>query len=294
MLDQYKRYFLIFGIFVVLLFWLVFTFSNAWISFAFWEFMEFNVTLSASVALVVGSFGLVFRVFASILGFVVLFFYLKNKTSLAFRFVSLILVFEALHVLFYGFNGLDGLEFGDFVLIVQSSINCIIGAVIVPLPLFVLSKKIWSKKTGEVIKWGFISGFAYILMLWIRFASNWIAVLIQSEVYYSLLPGYGLDYILNYPVNLFGFILTLFGLPLLAIYFLKARKSNAKKMISRFGWTISFLGFYFLILFVIYAFSSRSLIFGASIWSSFFVGHNYDLWMVSLPVFGIPLILLTD
>jgi hypothetical protein len=293
-LSGIKRFILVFGAFVVLIFWLVFTVSNAIISFAFWENIQYNVTLSASIALVIGSFGLALRIFAGVLALIAVVYYLKNRSSVVLKLVSFIIAFEALHVLFYGFNGLDGLEYGDFVLIVQSSLNCIIGSIIVPIPLLVFSKKIKSEKTNEIIKWGFISGFVYIIMLWIRFASNWIAVLIQSDVYYNLLPGYGIDYITTYPVNLFSFFVTLIGLPLLAIFFIKTKTINISKMLSKIGWTLTFFGCYFLSLFTIYAYAPNYLINGASIWSSFFVGHNYDLWMISLPVIGVPLIILRD
>ena len=184
------------------------------------------------------------RVLAGLTAVTAVVYYLKNKSQLAIKLLSLILVFEALHVLLYGFNGLDGLEYGDFVLIIQSSLNCIIGAIIVPVPLLILSKKIKSDKSDAIIKWGFISGTTYIVMLWLRFTSNWIAVLIQSEVYYSLLPGYGLEYILDYPLNLFGFLVTILGLPLLAIYFLKTDKTSSSKIFSKIGWTLTFLGFF--------------------------------------------------
>ena len=244
-LSERKKNLLILSIFVVLIFWLSFTISNTCISFTFWEYLQYNISISASVALVIGSFGLALRVLAGILAFVAVIFYLKNKSSRTLKLASLIIVFEALHVLFYGFNGLDGLEIGDLVLIVQSSFNCIIGAIIVPFPLLVLSRKIKSENTSAIIKWGFISGFSYILMLWFRFASNWIAVLIQSEIYHSFLPGYGLEYIYNYPTNLLGFLITLVGLPLLAFYFIKTDKENTSKILSKIGWTLTLLGFYF-------------------------------------------------
>jgi hypothetical protein len=270
-------------------FWLSFTISNAYVSFTFWEYLQYNISISASVALVIGSFGLALRVFASILAFITVIYCLKNHRSRTLSFVSLILVFEAIYVISYGFNGFDGLEIGDLVLIVQSSINCIIGAIIVPIPLLVLSRKIKTENTDAIIKWGFISGFAYIFMLWFRFVSNWIAVLIQTEAYHNFLPGYGLEYIFNYPINLISFLTTLFGLPLLAFYFIKTDKKDLSKILSKIGWILTLLGFYFYFLFMLYNYGSSVLISEASIWSWFFTGHNYDLWMISLPVLGIPL-----
>ena len=272
------------GTFIVLGFWLSFTISNAYISFTFWEYLQYNISISASVALVMGSFGLALRVFASILAFFAMIYYLKNQPSISLNLVSLILVFEAMYVISYGFNGFDALEIGDLVLIVQSSINCIIGAIIVPVPLLVFSRKIKTENTDAIIKWGFISGFAYILMLWFRFSSNWIAVLIQSEAYHNFLPGYGIEYISNYPINLLTFLTTLFGLPLLAFYLIKTDKENSSKILSTIGWTLTLLGLYFYFMFIIYNYGSIDLINEASIWSWFFTGHNYDLWMISLPL----------
>jgi hypothetical protein len=51
---------------------------------------------------------------------------------------------------------------------------------------------------------------------------------------------------------------------------------------------LTLLGVYFIIsFFLLYALPG--LVGEKSIWSSFFTGHNVDLWMLALPIIGIPL-----
>jgi len=135
---------------------------------------------------------------------------------------------------------------------------------------------------------------SYLIVFWITYFTQWVATFMQPGSYTSLYPGYGIGYVLNHPLNMFTFILTSAGLLLLMIFFfwssLPATRDPAKRLnLRNVGTTLTLLGGYFITIISLF------MIFGTvgepSIWIIFFMFNNPDLWCISLPFLGIPLIL---
>ena len=100
---------------------------------------------------------------------------------------------------------------------------------------------------------------------------------------------------MDYPLNMLSFVLTVVGLPLLAIYLLiislpAIKNTGARMNVNKIGLVLTLLGVYFIVAFFL-LYALPGLVGEKSIWSSFFTGHNVDLWMLALPVIGIPLML---
>jgi hypothetical protein len=96
-----------------------------------------------------------------------------------------------------------------------------------------------------------------------------------------------------YPENLLSFILTLYGLSALVVftaYFTGKSISAGADSFEKFnlrpiGAIIVALGLYFLWNYLTWIFFG-----GWSDWYAWFLGHNLDLWMLSLPLVGLPLL----
>jgi uncharacterized membrane protein YqhA len=109
----------------------------------------------------------------------------------------------------------------------------------------------------------------------------WIATLMSK----------GTEYLITYPENLLSFALTTIGLLALAVftaYFTKksiGTESLEKLKLRTIGAIIVALGLYFLWNYLTWIFFG-----GWSNWYAWFLGHNLDLWMLSLPLVGLPLL----
>jgi hypothetical protein len=131
-------------------------------------------------------------------------------------------------------------------------------------------------------------------VFWLTYVTQWIATFMQPESYATIYPGYGMKYILDQPLNMFTFLLTSVGLPLLTIFFFwstrtATRESAAGLNLRRVGLTLTLLGGYFIA--IITFFRIFGTVGGPSIWIIFFMFNNADLWCVTLPALGIPMIL---
>jgi hypothetical protein len=87
--------------------------------------------------------------------------------------------------------------------------------------------------------------------------------------------------------------LTAVGLPLVAIYLLYSswpaiRNLGARVPVKKIGFTLILVGAWFMIAFFL-LYALPGYVGAKSIWATFFTGHDIDLWMLSLPVVGIPL-----
>ena len=165
-----------------------------------------------------------------------------------------------------------------------------------PVSLIKLRSKLTPrlKSRNAIIKWASVTGVSYIIVFWLTYFTQWIATFMQPESYASVYPGYGIEYLLSHPLNVFTFILTSVGLPLLAIFFwwssLPAKRDPIAGLnLRRVGITLTLLGGYFIA--IISLFRIFGTVGGSSIWIIFFMFNNADLWCVTLPALGIPLIL---
>jgi hypothetical protein len=190
-----------------------------------------------------------------------------------------------------------GPDVGDFVLVPEATIPSVFEAIFVPIPLLMTAIRIRWPKPGAAMRWAAISGVMYVFALFVRFSGQWIATFIQTPLYTTFFggfPAHGFSYVLNFPLNMFSFLLTVVGLPLIALYVLSIslpviRKKIALPNLQHVGLALTLIGAYFMITyFILYAFPA-AYIGEKSLWGSFFTGHNLDLWMIVLPVLGVAL-----
>ncbi len=289
------------GLLVVLISWLIY--SGYW-AYKFWAFspnIRFNIDIFSSLSLIFLAVGTTARSLAAILAiFAVILFFRGKKMLMARKLLVLAIVLEAFYLVSYFPTAGVGPHIGDPVITVEATIPSIVEAIIVPLPLFMTAIKLSNgeKSNNDAIKWGCISGVAYFFVFWVRFSAQWIATFIQTPNYNPFddigLPGHGLNYIINYPLNLFEFLLTTVGLFLLAIFLLwtvmpTIRNSSIKPNLRKIGFALLLLGGYFITIVVLFGIFNH--VGGHSIWSEFFAIHNVDRWMISLPLLAIPLML---
>ena len=217
------------------------------------------------------------------------------STNKLFRFLKIVLVTEAIYwftFLTSGIWGIQPLLSGEPIQLIASSfiihtgIPCLVESIALPIALFKLAIELKPSKPAKgAIKWGLIAGTIYIFVWWLNNAGVWIYTIIVS----------GIEYLTLYPVNIFSFVFTVFGLLALGIFSIYfAKKSIGTETLNKLklrtvGLIIFVAGFYFLWNYLAW------LIFGKpemwSNWYAWFMGHNLDLWVLSLPMIGIPLLL---
>ena len=201
-----------------------------------------------------------------------------------------------------GFNIVSGfhtLNQGGVWFLFETAIPTLVQATVVPFALLKLRSKLRSKLTAnpskqEVAKGACITGVAYMVYWWITYFGQWMASILQPSSYAQTYPGYGVGFLLNYPINTLTFVLTAIGLPLLIVYFWWTSQPALKDPTKEFhlrsiGTVLTLIGAYFITIAVL--FYNFGYVGGASIWIIFFMFNNPDLWCVTLPLVGIPLIL---
>jgi len=192
-----------------------------------------------------------------------------------------------------GVWGLIGLAnpsvtFGDALLMtIESTLPCFvqsIGLVAVLVKLFLELSP--NKPEKNAVKWGLIAGAFYVFVFWLNNTGMWIAAVVDK----------GTDYIMLYPANMFSFLFTTVGLLLLALYaayFSKksiGTESLAKLNLHTVGVIVTLVGLYFGVHYVMWIFLGS--VGGWGSWYAWIVGHNLDLWAMSLPFVGLPLLFL--
>jgi hypothetical protein len=303
------------GLFIVLFSWLVYM--------VYWFIKGLSwIPLSVNYTLLIdfltegaGTLGFIFRIGVVSLAILALVTFLKNEEiSKVMKFVSVALVLEALYFLCFipsailGFQAGLGLagghslisgESGGLWFFIETAVPTLAEAVIMPISLLKLRSKLtpdanFSKGT---FKWITVVGVCYFIVFWLTYFTQWIATIIQPESLASdpSYVGYGINYVLQYPLNMFTFLLTAVGLPLLTVFFVWSmqpamRNPDAPLDLRKIGITLTLLGGYFII--VIVLFMMFGYVGGASIWIVFFIFNSADLWLVALPALGIPVILL--
>ncbi len=159
-------------------------------------------------------------------------------------------------------------------------------ASILPIILFIFAFKLKPNKPIKTpIKWGFITSTVYIVVFWLTNTSSWL----------GLAQVKGTKYLTIHPEHLISFVLTVFGLLALSIYSgYITKKSDGTETFQdlkprTIGAITTALGLYFLwnyLSWVIFAGTTWNF------WYAWFLGHNMDLWMLSLPLVGFPFALL--
>ena len=244
---------------------------------------------------------LICRFIAAAVAVVAAVLYIAKKglaQSTLYKLARIVIVFEALYWIgllpsgiwglvptTYGNLRIPGTDYGfSSSLLLSTGIPCIVASIAIPISLFLLAWKLSpNKPQRSAIKWASIAGFFYVLSLWLNNTGMWIISEMQ----------YGMSYVINTPEYLVSFVATLGGLLALAIftaYFAKksSKAENLKQVSVRTaGVIILALGLYFLWNYLTWVFFAGS---NWNEWYAWILGHNLDLWMLSLPLVGLPLL----
>jgi hypothetical protein len=233
--------------------------------------------------------GLIVRLVGSLIAFIAIALALTKKglpQSSAYKLLKIVLVLEALYWLSLLPSGIWGIlpSAWGFSLgfLFSTGLPCLVASISIPISLFALVRNLGLNKPQKgAIKWSMIAGIFYILSLWLNNSGMWLVTVMQV----------GFEYVLSTPQYLVSFSTTLFGLLALAIYTVYvAKKSMGTEhvqnlRIGSIGVILTTLGVYFLWNYLTWIFFG-----GWNQWYAWILGHNLDLWMLSLPLVGLPLL----
>jgi hypothetical protein len=246
---------------------------------------------------------LAFRFLASIIAFLATIWYFVKKDfskQTAYKVLRWVLVFEGVYWLgLLTTAGYSVQSFGSLV-IRQGSVGSLLyswflsvvptvmESIVLPVCVFILAFKVNpNRPIRNVVKWGFITGTVYMVVFWLTNTSSWVGVVRQR----------GTEYLTAYPEHIVSFILTVFGLLALAIYTGYVAKRSAwietlqDLKLGTIGVIITSLGLYFLWNYLSWVFLAGDT---WNFWYAWLLGHNMDLWMLALPLFGLPLLFVNN
>jgi hypothetical protein len=288
------------GLLIVVISYFLFTlhalFTLQWIGE--WNYLTGSFSFTIFIEDISGTIGLIFRFIASLIAVTSVIFYFSKglpSTAKTFRILRWILVFEGIYWLGLLTTGVASVQslvqmgLGNqpvITLLNSLVIPSLVESIVLPVSLFILAWKLNpNKPLKQAIKWGLITGTIYIFVFWLTNSSIWFV---------TLTFGKGTEYLTSYPQNLLSFILTVFGLLALAIYsaYFTKKSSGAESLqelnLKTVGAIIIALGMYFLWNYLTWIFFGGNYLW--SDWYRWFLGHNMDLWMLSLPLLGLPLL----
>ena len=225
----------------------------------------------------------------------VLFFILKKDLTKPELFMSvrwillgeIVCFLSLIPVVIWGLSVVIGTETITFGLgnFVESTLPVMIEAIGIPIVLAKLFLELNPNKPAKgAIKWGLISGVYYVFVLWINNTGNWMGAINRN----------GIEYVTTYPDHILSFGLTSIGLLALALYGVyiikNSRGANSLDELDlhKIGVLITGVGLYFIVNYVMWLFLGTDAKW--STWYAWFLGHNVELWMMSLPLVGIPLL----
>lgn len=192
----------------------------------------------------------------------------ENSFSLIREKVNTALLFEAIYFLsfipaviaafaynstnqyLYYFDHTPGL-----ILLYVTAIPCLAMVLVIPPLLLKLRKEIKQRSPREdIIKWSCLTGVAYLFVpFWLSYSMSWLANMVP---YSRSQSQFGFTFLLK-PINLTSFILTVFGLFLLATFALLStlpaiKKKTANISLKRLGIITTAFGAYFVFSFFYY------------------------------------------
>ena len=280
------------GLLIVALTWLLFT-GYQFLKGAFNIYRNyFWVSLTDTSA----ALGLAFRTMAALIAVLtVLFFVLKRDLKKPELFMSIrwVLIGEIvcflslIPVLIWGLAVVLGLESNTFGLgsFVESTLPIMIEAIGIPIVLAKLFLELNPDRPAKgAIRWALIYGVYIVFVLWINNTANWIGAITRS----------GIEYVTAYPDHILSFGLTSVGLLALALYGVYLVKKSwdvnflAELDLKKIGVLVTGVGLYFVVNYVMWLFLGTTAKW--STWYSWFLGHNMELWMMSFPLVGLPLL----
>ncbi len=265
-----------------------------------WDRITTNPTLQFYIYIedIVAAVGIVFRFVASIIAVGAIGYYFRRaipSTAKLYKILRVILIFEAIY--WFGLSSTAGVEVYSFALQSHSSIvaaltSLMIGpiptvmeSIVLPIMIILFAFKLNPNKPADKpIRWGLVTGTIMIFVFWLTNSSIWLSILSYT----------GWSGITNYPINTVSFILTVFGLLVLGIYsaIFTAAYSRAKtwrSWVRTAGAIILAVGLFFLweyLSWIIFDVNNNLW----SSWYAWFLGHNLDLWMLALPLLGLPML----
>lgn len=246
---------------------------------------------------VTAAVGVVFRFAAGIIAVVsVLYYFTKGLPSTAklYNILKVIIVFEAIY--WFGLVATAAVEVRSLIMspfhlsivhlltsMMTGAIPAVVESVAFPIVLLILAYKLNPNKPSTTLKWTLISGTFLVFVFWLTNMSIWI----------SIVSFGGWIGVTNYLINMVSFILTIFGLLALAIYAAGytvsfSRSKTQTLSIKTVGVIITSLGMFFLWEYLSWIFFGGNYLWGS--WYAWFLGHNLDLWLLSLPMLGLPLL----
>ncbi len=281
---------LIFGLFAVSLVWFLFNSFN----FLKGGFNIYKSTFWVALTDTAGMFGLGFRTMAALIAVITVSFFLakrelsRSEVLMSVRWillgetVYLLSLFPVLLWFIALYMGASSWGLGS---IVETLFPVIVESVIMPIVLIKLFLAMNPNKPEKgIIRWSLIAATGYTLMFWLNNTGNWTSALTEK----------GIEYVTAYPDHMISFGLTTIGLLILTLYtaYFTKKSMSLKSLeeidLRKIGAIITALGLYFFVIYVMW------LLFGTdtkwSSWYAWFLGHNMDLWVLSLPLIGVPLL----
>jgi len=180
------------------------------------------------------------------------------------------------------------------ILLSVTGIPCLLMAIIIPTFLFKLRSKIMQGSSSQdIIKYGCLTGISYLFVaFWFTYSMAWLGNMVPFS---RALGQFGWSFLLE-PVNLVCFILTVFGLFLVAMFGLVSTLPAIKRLpvklsLRRIGATMAALGGYFLFI-LFYYYLTGQYAAHPNVWYEI-VGplHNLDLiWCITFLFLGLALL----
>jgi hypothetical protein len=267
-----------------------------------WNRITTNQTLQFEIYIedVTAAVGVAFRFAAGIVAVVAaLYYFSKGLPSInkVYKILRVIIVFEAIY--WFGLATTAGVDIRNLVvsqhLTITSVLNSlartiipdVVESIALPIILLVLAYKLNPNKFNQVIKWTLATGTLLVFVFWLT----------NSSIWFYALQGYGAKVLTNYAANSIAFASTVVGLLSLVIYMIwftvTSRKATVLTEIhlKRAGVAITAFGLFFLWNYLTWIFFGNNTLWSRNVvWYAWFLGHNLDLWMLSLPLLGLPLL----
>jgi hypothetical protein len=261
-----------------------------------WNNVHFNSAMRFDIFIedISATTGLIFRAIAGVIAVctIIFYFYKTPSTAKTFKILRVILIFEAIYWLGLATTAVITVRslplatlnvltiFGSS--LVFNAVGSVLESIVLPISLIILAVQLSPNRPKAALKWGLIAGTVLLFVFWSTNTSSWLTTIFTK----------GTKYLTNYPQSMASFILTAFGLLALALYlvafaaFSRKARSIEELDLRIVGAIILMLGLYFLWNYLSW------ILFGApySVWIAWFLGHNLDLWMLSLPLIGLPLL----
>jgi len=268
---------------------------TVWFCFLFYRFSGILLSgVEVPFTDLPATIGLGFRVFASGIVLIITVFYLFKQNFSLINFLSylrLAILFEVIYWLSFLPSGIWGfsystIQYSPEFFILNTGLPCTIQSIMIPFALMILITKMTPQYfEKKFIKWSLIAVSIYLFVFWFNYTTQW-----WSEIFVS-----GTELILQSNLYTLQFILTVCGLLCLFLYSLIFVKNSLqicsiKKLdLKTLGLIITLFGIYFdllLIMWLLFPVSDGVL----TVWPVYSIEYNPDLWLASIPIFGVPLI----